>query len=58
MATPYVAGVAAVIAGRHPAGGPSLWRSKLIGAVDDLPPAGHDPYTGHGRVNLQQAATE
>jgi len=58
MATPHVAGVAAVIAGRYPDGGPSLWRSTLVGAVDDLPPAGRDPFTGHGRVNLQQAATE
>jgi thermitase len=58
MATPHAAGVAAVIAGRYPAGGPSLWRAKLDGAVDDLAPAGRDPQTGLGRVNLQQAATE
>ena len=58
MATPHVAGVAAVIAGRYPADGPSLWRSKLDAAVDDLGPAGRDPQTGFGRVNLQQAATE
>jgi thermitase len=58
MATPHVAGVAAVIAGRYPADGPSLWRSKLDGAVDDLGPAGRDAQTGFGRVNLQQAATE
>jgi len=58
MATPHAAGVAAVIAGRYPAGGPALWRSKLDGAVDDLPPAGRDVNTGFGRVNLLQAATE
>jgi thermitase len=58
MAAPYAAGVAAVVAGRYPAGGPSLWRSKLDGAVDDLGPAGRDAQTGFGRVNLQQAATE
>jgi thermitase len=58
MATPHAAGVAAVIAGRYPDGGPSLWRSKLDGAVDDLGPAGRDPQTGYGRVNLAQAATE
>jgi thermitase len=58
MAAPHAAGVAAVIAGRHPSDGPSLWRAKLRGAVDDLGPAGHDPLTGYGRVNLQQAATE
>jgi thermitase len=58
MATPHVAGVAAVIAGRYADAGPSLWRAKLDGAVDDLPPAGRDPRTGFGRVNLLQAATE
>jgi thermitase len=58
MATPHAAGVAAVIAGRYPSAGPSLWRSKLDGAVDDLGPAGRDPQTGYGRVNLEQAATE
>lgn len=58
MATPHAAGVAAVIAGRYPSQTPSFWRSKLIGAVDDLGPAGRDPQTGFGRVNLLQAATE
>jgi len=58
MAAPHAAGAAAVIAGRYPSGGPSLWRAKLDGAVDDLGPAGRDPQTGFGRVNLQQAATE
>jgi subtilisin family serine protease len=57
MATPHAAGVAAVIAGRYPAGGPSLWRAKLDAAVDDIAPAGRDPQTGFGRVNLQKAAT-
>jgi thermitase len=57
MATPHAAGVAAVIAGRYPAGGPSLWRTKLDAAVDDIAPAGRDPQTGFGRVNLQKAAT-
>jgi len=57
MATPHAAGVAAVIAGRYPAGGPSLWRTKLDAAVDDLAPAGRDPQTGFGRVNLRKAAT-
>lgn len=57
MATPQAAGVAAVIAGRYPAGGPSLWRTKLDAAVDDIAPAGRDPQTGFGRVNLSKAAT-
>ncbi|MBW3652152.1 MAG: S8 family serine peptidase [Actinobacteria bacterium] len=57
MATPHAAGVAALIAGRFPAAGPSLWRARLTAAVDDLAPAGRDPQTGFGRVNLAKAAT-
>ncbi|MDQ3724264.1 MAG: S8 family serine peptidase, partial [Actinomycetota bacterium] len=57
MATPLVAGVAAIIAGRNPSAGPPAWRSKLDAAVDDLGPAGRDPQTGLGRVNLSKAVT-
>jgi thermitase len=57
MATPYVAGVAAIVAARNPAGGPAAWRTKLDGAVDDLGPAGRDPQFGFGRVNLLKAVT-
>lgn len=57
MATPHAAGVAAVIAGRYPSDGPSLWRTKLDAAVDDLAPAGRDAQTGFGRINLSKAAT-
>jgi thermitase len=55
MAAPYVAGVAALIAGRDLAGGPAGWRSKLTSAVDDLGLPGRDPQFGFGRVNLQKA---
>jgi thermitase len=55
MATPHVAGVAAIIAARNPAGGPAAWRAKLDGAVDDLGPKGRDPQFGFGRVNLRKA---
>ena len=57
MATPHVAGVAAIIAGRDPAGGPAAWRARLDRAVDDLGPAGRDPQFGLGRVNLTKAVT-
>jgi thermitase len=57
MATPHVAGVAAIIAGRDPAGGPPAWRDRLRAAVDDLGPAGRDPQFGLGRVNLAKAVT-
>jgi thermitase len=55
MAAPYVAGVAALIAARNPAGGPAAWRSRLTSAVDDLGLPGRDPQFGFGRVNLQKA---
>ncbi|MEA2129408.1 MAG: serine protease [Solirubrobacteraceae bacterium] len=55
MAAPYVAGVAALIAGRDLAGGPAAWRSKLTSAVDDLGALGRDSQFGFGRVNLQKA---
>jgi thermitase len=54
MATPHVAGVAALIAGRL-GGGPAAWRAKLDLAVDDLGAFGRDPQFGFGRVNLAKA---
>ena len=57
MATPHVAGVAAIIAGRNPSGGPAAWRARLDAAVDDLGPAGRDARFGLGRVNLLKAVT-
>jgi thermitase len=56
MATPHVAGVAAIIWGRNAAATASTIRSKLDAAVDDLGPAGRDTSFGFGRVNLQKAA--
>jgi thermitase len=56
MATPHVAGVAAIIAGRT-AGGPAAWRERLDRSVDDLGPAGRDTSFGFGRVNLKKAVT-
>lgn len=55
MATPHVAGVAAIIAARNPAGGPAAWRERLDAAVDDLGPKGRDAQFGLGRVNLRKA---
>ena len=55
MATPHVAGVAAIIAARNPAGGPAAWRARLDASVDDLGPVGRDPQFGLGRVNLAKA---
>ena len=55
MATPHAAGVAAIIAGRNPSGGPSAWRLKLRASVDDVETAGYDVWTGFGRINLVKA---
>jgi thermitase len=54
MATPHVAGVAALIAGANPSGGPAAWRATLDAAVDDLGTPGRDPQFGFGRVNLSK----
>jgi len=56
MATPHVAGVAAIVAARV-AGGPAAWREKLKTSVDDLAPDGRDPQTGFGRINLDKATS-
>jgi thermitase len=55
MATPHVAGVAALIAAKNPSFSPTQIRSKLGTSVDDLGPAGRDPQFGFGRVNLVKA---
>jgi thermitase len=55
MATPHVAGVAAIIAGLPASGGPVQWRAKLDAAVDHLGSAGRNPQFGFGRVNLAKA---
>jgi thermitase len=57
MATPHVAGVAAIIWGRNAGATAATIRSKLDAAVDDKGAAGRDPVFGFGRVNLQKAAT-
>lgn len=55
MAAPHAAGVAALIAGRNPGGGPAAWRARLTSTVDDLGAPGRDPQFGFGRVNLEKA---
>ena len=52
MATPHVAGVAALIAAKNPSFSAAQIRSKLDTSVDDLGAAGRDPQFGFGRVNL------
>jgi thermitase len=56
MASPHVAGVAAVIAQRTPSANAAAIRSSLTSSVDDLGPAGRDATFGFGRANLCKAA--
>jgi subtilisin family serine protease len=64
MATPYVAGVAALIAARYDAANANMTaayvekiRRRLLMAVDDMGPAGRDPVYGEGRLNAAKAVT-
>ncbi|MDX6585807.1 MAG: thermitase [Solirubrobacterales bacterium] len=57
MATPHVAGVAAVIRSKNPGLTAAQVVSKLDSSVDDLGAAGRDQSFGFGRVNLAKAAT-
>ena len=56
MATPHVAGIAAVLFGRDPAQTAAQVRARLDASVDDLGAPGRDPDFGFGRVNLAKAA--
>ncbi|WP_246158406.1 S8 family peptidase [Catellatospora sichuanensis] len=54
MATPHVAGAAAILAQRHPDWTAAQYKAALVGAGDPL--AGADPYTvGAGRLNVVRA---
>ncbi|MEJ3747698.1 S8 family peptidase [Actinomycetes bacterium KLBMP 9797] len=54
MATPHVAGAAALLAQRHPDWDPHRLKAALVGAADPL--NGADPYTvGAGRLNAARA---
>ncbi len=55
MATPHVAGVAALIAGSSADLTPADIRARLDAAVDDKGAAGRDPEFGFGRVTLSKA---
>src|SRR3954468_15071545 len=57
MATPHVAGVAAIIRTKNPTFTAAQTRTKLDASVDDLGAAGRDTSFGFGRVNLVKAAT-
>jgi len=55
MAAPAVAGVAALIVGRHGPTHPAQLEARLRGSADDLGKPGNDDFYGHGRVNAARA---
>jgi subtilisin family serine protease len=57
MATPHVAGVAALIAFKNPSFTAAQLRAKLDTSVDDKGAPGRDPQFGFGRVNLLKAVS-
>jgi serine protease len=55
MATPHVAGVAALIWSRHPECGPRDIRNAMNATAVDLGPGGRDRFFGHGLVQARAA---
>lgn len=55
MASPHVAGVAALILSKNSALKPAQVREKLRTSADDLGTPGWDPIFGYGRVNARKA---
>lgn len=57
MATPHVAGVAALIFAKNPGFTNQQVIDKLKGSCDDLGTPGYDPVYGHGRINALKAVS-
>ncbi|GEM_PF-2681971 len=55
MASPYVAGVAALLMAKHPDWTPAQVRDRLYRTSDDLGETGRDDTFGHGAVDLFEA---
>jgi len=55
MASPAVAGVAALIVGKNPSLKPAQLEAILRASADDLGKPGNDDYYGAGRVNAGRA---
>ena len=57
MASPHVAGVAALIKQRYPNMPVDLIKNKLLNSADDFGIIGVDPLYGKGFVNAYRAVT-
>lgn len=57
FASPYAAGLAALIKTLHPGYSPDNVYNQMINTAYDLPPAGFDQETGYGRVDFGTALT-
>lgn len=55
MATPYVAGLAALLIAHYPSYSPDEIASAILDNARDLGQAGWDPYYGCGRINAREA---
>lgn len=55
MATPYVAGLAALVKSKWPSYSASQVAGRIMDFSDDLGPYGRDNYYGHGRINVADA---
>ncbi len=55
MASPHVAGAAALLRSVNPELTPAQIRAILIGTADDIGKVGHDPDYGAGRLNVYRA---
>ena len=58
MATPYVAGMAALLIARYPAYTPDEIASAILDNADDIGPTGWDPYFGCGRINAHRSLSQ
>jgi subtilisin family serine protease len=55
MATPHVAGQAALIKSQNPTLSVKGLRSRILNTADDVQAPGRDVYTNHGRINVARS---
>jgi subtilisin family serine protease len=55
MASPHVAGLAALLAAQMGNNNPDALRARILETADDLGAPGRDPAYGYGRINAARA---